>query len=315
MYQEESGTPEDFSDTRPRPFSQVPKLWLEVTKMTEDFLCPGSTPSQWGQCADQCVDSRRSDCSPQRCLYTARWWHRDGQYASYVRGCGCCSAIRSIWRHSVVIRLLCVDYGPSWVLYSQRPNLSRCTHLRRYRRFQHSCISTIVVGCSTGNGHVTCVADNCGTYIGRLHCRYCRACIVHIQHHPQCARYQGDPRSHNGACGRGHICACAPPFSCTMSRHCCAGSIGSCDWERLFKHHVGHRSTITIAKFRPTEGRDIVRIPAANQPLAEAPGPSPPPALRVAPSYNDDSKSRRIPGRLQRVVGRLIDLKAYLLIT
>jgi hypothetical protein len=38
MYQEESGTPEDFSDTRPRPFSQVPKLWLEVTKMTEDFF-------------------------------------------------------------------------------------------------------------------------------------------------------------------------------------------------------------------------------------------------------------------------------------
>lgn len=38
MYQGESETPENFSDTRPRPFSQVPKLWLEVTKMTEDFF-------------------------------------------------------------------------------------------------------------------------------------------------------------------------------------------------------------------------------------------------------------------------------------
>ena len=38
MYQEESGTPEDFSDTRPRPFSQVPGLWLKVTSMTEDFF-------------------------------------------------------------------------------------------------------------------------------------------------------------------------------------------------------------------------------------------------------------------------------------
>lgn len=38
MNQGDLDRPQEFSDTRPRPFNQIPKLWLDLVKMTEEYF-------------------------------------------------------------------------------------------------------------------------------------------------------------------------------------------------------------------------------------------------------------------------------------